>query len=355
MTMGLLPRYKDCMVSLWIHPKTKTYYVRYKLNGRDRRESLKTKEEREAVRRLNNFKRDLQAGKIRPISDGVRIGFAEFMKEFLEYVASATRDSTYILYDVALRKAKAAWGDVPLSHITTRHIDMLIKDMRRDGLSVPTINKNLRHIKAALRKAHDWEYLKSYVRFPKKLQEEAELRYLTADQLRALIGRMSDPEWADFCLFGAYSGFRSSEILRLEWSDIDNPQGFIRKSKEQKNKSESRWPINASARAILERCKARNGDKPFRFTCRTWVSQKFKQDAVAIGCPTLRLHDLRHTYGSHMAMAGVDLKSIQLLMDHKSISSTLVYAKVSPEHLAQENEKLNYGPMPVCIVDKKKG
>jgi len=353
--MGLLPRYKDRMVSLWLHPKTKIYYVRYKLDGRDRRESLGTKEERDAKRKLNNFKRDLQAGKIRPISDGARICFDEFMKEFLEYVESSTRDSTHTLYDVALRKAKASWGDIPLSHITTRHIDMLIKDMRRDGLATPTINKNLRHVKAALRKAHAWEYLKTPVRFPKKLTEETALRYLTVEQLRTLVGWLDDPEWADFVLFGAYSGFRSGEIIRLEWSDIDNPQGFIRKSKEQKNKNESRWPISTPARAILDRCRNHGGKKVFRFSCRTWVSQKFKQAAVAIGCPDLRFHDLRHTYGSHMAMAGVDLKSLQLLMGHKSIASTMVYAKVSPEHLAQENEKLNYGPMPVCLGDKKKG
>jgi site-specific recombinase XerD len=42
-------------------------------------------------------------------------------------------------------------------------------------------------------------------------------------------------------------------------------------------------------------------------------------------------HDLRHTYGSHLAMRGVLLKVIQELMGHASIEMTLKYAHLSPE------------------------
>jgi hypothetical protein len=45
--------------------------------------------------------------------------------------------------------------------------------------------------------------------------------------------------------------------------------------------------------------------------------------------------------------SGGDLRSIQGLMRHKSITSTMIYAKVSPEHLKQVSDKLNFGPMPV--------
>ncbi|MCP3925492.1 MAG: tyrosine-type recombinase/integrase [Desulfobacterales bacterium] len=60
-----------------------------------------------------------------------------------------------------------------------------------------------------------------------------------------------------------------------------------------------------------------------------------------------RFHDLRHTFASMLAMSGENLKVIQDLMRHKSITSTLVYAKLSPEHLRSASEKVNFGPLPI--------
>jgi hypothetical protein len=90
----------------------------------------------------------------------------------MAFIFQRARGSTYILYDVALRKATDVWGDIPLPHITTRHIDKLICDMKKAGLVVPSINMNLRHVRAVLKKAYEWEYLKSPIRFPKKIKEE---------------------------------------------------------------------------------------------------------------------------------------------------------------------------------------
>jgi hypothetical protein len=54
------------------------------------------------------------------------------------------------LYEEALVKAKACWGDIPMSAITSRHIDALIADMVRAGLKPATVNKNFRHVRTAL-------------------------------------------------------------------------------------------------------------------------------------------------------------------------------------------------------------
>ncbi|MCK9391266.1 MAG: tyrosine-type recombinase/integrase [Syntrophales bacterium] len=339
--------YKKRMATIWEHPNG-VLYALWEENGRTRRKSLSTKDKRIAKTRLNHFQRQLIAGKVKAISEGTITSLHDFVDEYLDHVSATCSPASYVQYDVALRKAKSSWGRIPLNHITERHIDTLITDMFKEGLKVPTINKVLRHVKAALMKAYRWKYIKVRVEFPKMMKEEKKLRFLSAKQLRAVIGKITDPEFSDLCLFAAYTGLRSGEILRLLWSDVDNPEGFLRISPKQKNKTESRISINTSARSILERCKSRGTAKVFRFECLTWISQKFKAAVLAAGLnKDTRFHDLRHTFASHLAMAGVDLKSIQDLMRHESIASTMVYAKVSPEHLREASEAVNYGPMPV--------
>jgi integrase len=86
----------------------------------------------------------------------------------------------------------------------------------------------------------------------------------------------------------------------------------------------------------------------FRFNTVSWISQKFRKYADKVGLEHRRFHDLRHTYGSHMAIKGKNPLTIKELMRHKSLASTMIYAKLSPEHLKEASEDLDYGPMPVA-------
>jgi len=52
-------------------------------------------------------------------------------------------------------------------------------------------------------------------------------------------------------------------------------------------------------------------------------------------------HCLRHTFASRLVMAGVDLRTVQELMGHKTISMTVRYAHLAPKHTLTAVERLD--------------
>lgn len=348
MTKGDKINYRLRMPTLWKHPAYGTYSALWQEDGKRRRKSLNTKDERIAHIEFRKFCRDLQAGKVTPItSPGLTKTLSEFMAEFLGHVEARQTDTTLRLYSDALKKAVSCWGgSTPLRHITQRHLDRLIMDMLNSGLAVATVNKNYRHVKAALKKAIEWDYIQPF-KFPKQIKQKEQVRYIPREHLRKIVDAIDDAEFLDFCLMSGCTGLRSGELLRLRWEDVNNPAGFIRVTSEQKNKTESRIPANSTASEIIERCRARSGAKVFRFKTLTHISQKFKRYIRSAGFEQYRFHDLRHTFASFLSMEGVDIKAVKDLMRHKSLASTEVYAKLSPEYLQSASDRFTFGPLPI--------
>ena len=339
-------------------PRECLHYARWQEEGKNRRKSLGTSNAKIARTRFNHFQRELTAGKIKPLDTGIAKTLSEFTREFLESIEKTRAAQTVRLYADALEKARTSWGNIQIRRINTRRMDQFQADLVKSGLARPTVNKNMRHLKAAIKTAQEWDYAPLKVRFPKPLREKPEVRYIPVEDLRKIMGQIRNPEFSNFCMLSACTGLRSGELLRLTWSDVDNPPGFIRISPEQKNREESRIPVNATARAAMDRLADAKKTKPangriFTFKDQYTVSRLFKAAARAAGLGQFRFHDLRHSFASHLAMAGKDATAIKDLMRHKSITSTMIYAKLSPDHLKQVSEAINYGPMPIPSAKTK--
>ncbi len=67
---------------------------------------------------------------------------------------------------------------------------------------------------------------------------------------------------------------------------------------------------------------------------------KLKFRCRKFGVKEIRFHDLRHTFASCLALAGVDLMVIKDLMRHKSYQMTLRYAHLHPDHLKGKTDVL---------------
>ncbi len=62
------------------------------------------------------------------------------------------------------------------------------------------------------------------------------------------------------------------------------------------------------------------------------VKKSFSTVLRKAGIRDFRLHDCRYTYASQMVMNGVDLATVKDLLGHKSLTMTLRYAHLAPEH-----------------------
>jgi len=59
------------------------------------------------------------------------------------------------------------------------------------------------------------------------------------------------------------------------------------------------------------------------------------------GITEFHFHDLRHTFASHLVMAGVDLTTVSRLLGHKDIKMTLRYSHLAPHHVKKAVEVLD--------------
>ena len=138
---------------------------------------------------------------------------------------------------------------------------------------------------------------------------------------------------------------RKGEQYSLEWSQVS----FRRKRillEETKNGSSREIPMNKSCIAAMEAlyenrrhegrvCQSKYG-KDLNDS-RSWFDLCIK-DA---GIQNFTWHCLRHTFISRLVMAGVDLRTAQELAGHKTISMTVRYAHLAPEHNQAAIEKLD--------------
>lgn len=358
--MAMKLSYGVSMPRLWRHTQHETFYVYWMEDGKQRRKALcmpgtrrATKDPKQAQKLFNQFARQLMAGQVAALKEGKKISFGAFKKEFLEHVETNSAEATLTSYEQGMNKASSCWGDsVDVNHINARHLDKLISDLHRAGLSPATVNKHYRHVKAALKKAQKWEYIDHAIDFPTQVKEPEKVRYIPIEHLNKIMARITDPEFYDFCMLCCYLGLRNGEALRLTLEDVDNPPDFLRIISLQKSRKESRVPINSTSREALSRCMARAREmkraKLFKWSCRTLIGQKFKATVRDAGFERYRFHDLRHTFASYLAMGGANLQVIQQLMRHQSVASTLIYSKLSPDHLKAESERLCFtlGPKP---------
>jgi integrase len=132
---------------------------------------------------------------------------------------------------------------------------------------------------------------------------------------------------------GLNTGMRRGEILSLEWEKhIDLKHGFIFLDV-TKNGERREVPINQTLRETLKKL-PRRLDSPYVFTDNEGnrfkdIKWSFKTALRRSEIKDFRFHDLRHTFASHLVMAGVNITTVKDLLGHKTLTMTLRYAHLA--------------------------
>ncbi len=180
-------------------------------------------------------------------------------------------------------------------------------------------------------------------------QEKYLPKTLTVDEVFALIEQQGGSELL-ICRDRAilevlYScGLRIGELTSLNVDSIDNEQGLV--WVQGKGGKERLVPLGRQARAALERyldmrVEAQDHDALFlnyrggRLSARS-IERNFKQLLLKAGLvKDASPHSLRHSFATHLLDGGADLRAIQELLGHVSLSTTQKYTQVSLDHLME--------------------
>ena len=146
------------------------------------------------------------------------------------------------------------------------------------------------------------------------------------------------------------SGLRVSETVNINISDFEENMSFLRViGKGSKTKTRlvpmGRFAINAINNWLNEREKISNNtdalflnSKGSRLSVRS-IQLRLKKMAIKQGLPPVHPHMLRHSFATHMLESSGDLRTIQELLGHSSLSTTQIYTKLDYQHLAKIYDK----------------
>ena len=140
------------------------------------------------------------------------------------------------------------------------------------------------------------------------------------------------------------SGLRVSETVNINISDFEEEMNFLRilgKGSKTRLVPMGRFAVSAIKNWLTERNKIDNdsdalflSSRGTRLSVRS-VQLRLKKMATKQGLPPIHPHMLRHSFATHMLESSGDLRTIQELLGHSSLSTTQIYTKLDYQHLVK--------------------
>lgn len=339
------------------------WWARAQRQGRDFRQSLKTRNSAVAERRLAKWVEELDA---LAWGDRPPVTFREAMKQFIAEHLSTLKPKAAKRYSVSLVWLNDKFGDLTMNEIGRAELSDFetwrrgMKARRRaNKVSGPTVRRDLACLSSLFTFCEDREWLDDgrnpvpgFLRRRAKrgLREAPErTRYLSTVEEAGLLEHASAGV-REAIILSIDTGLREQELLSLTWPQIDLNRNIILTSLDTKSHRGRSVPMARRSAQFLAQWKAkrstskdgkisypyvfRHDDSATRFTT---LHKGFKAAARRAKIVDIRWHDLRRTAGCRWRQRdGVPLEEVSVLLGHSSYKVTeRIYAFLENETIAE--------------------
>jgi integrase len=353
-----------------IRKRGETWQIDY-FDPAGKRVRVNFKRRKEAEDELSKRKSLIAEGRYLDVKKESRTTFGEAVKAYEEafsrQASYPTAKRRFLRKFVAHFGAQTTMGSVTFADFEKYRNQLLALPAcvpMRDGREVlkgartnAATNREMSCLRHLFKKAKSWGLIEKspFVDGESLLLKEnnKRLRYLTEEEAARLVDACT-PHLRPIVTFCLHTGARHQEAVGLMWHQIAG--GFVHFDKTKTDESRM-VPLNEHAQAALEAIRPKKAggkvvdltgqevpaEQPqgahvftFRGKPVADVDIAFKGACRRAGIPFGRktpggitFHDLRHTFASWLAIAGVPIKTIQELLGHKNITMTMRYAHLS--------------------------
>lgn len=325
-----------------LYRRGQTYWARVQIAGRDVRQSLRTSNRAEALKRIEKILKD--AERIR-FGEEARHKYEEAVIAWAESGFGGVKPSSAHRYQVSLRMLHDHFAPLYLDQINARRIGEYVRDRRRDGATHATIRRDLSALSRLIAHANamGWGEENAARTFDRSVIKERKYLMERVDpaSLDLTLAKCSGV-FAAYVRFLLATGLRADEgatILRakMDWTagrvTVNGKTGLrtIDLSAEALAIAKSVPPSLASAFLFWAPHGGRYTDPSQRWATARQSAQKAARKAQR-PFKGFRLHDLRHEYAIRWLESGGSIYRLQQHLGHSSVKTTEGYcAFITPE------------------------
>jgi integrase/recombinase XerC len=242
-------------------------------------------------------------------------------------------------------------GLCALAELSVHHVRRFAAESHRRGLSARSVARRLSAVRSFLRSQVVAGTVKSnvavHVQAPKPSRHLPAT--LDADQVAQLLDISGDDEITlrDRAILELFysSGLRLAELVGLDIHDLDTADRTVRvtgKGSKSRIVPVGRYAVEAIREWLLARAGLAAADQNALFVSNRGkrlaprsIQARINHWAVRQGSPTrVHPHMLRHSFATHLLESSGNLRAVQELLGHASLSTTQIYTHLDFQHLA---------------------
>jgi len=333
-----------------LYKRENVYWFDFQINGTRYRKSTGKTKRREAEDVFHAEREKAKTGECagtREIKDCTVAVLADEYSKWVKFQKSYGSKRFFIKHIVE------TFGHLRVRDLNARIVEQW-QTKRLEHRKPATVNRITSCLRHMITQGQKWEMVDEEtakrVKSVKLLKEDNKrLRFLTLEECQRLI-ECCQEHLKPIVTIALHTGMRRGEVLSLKWEQVDLKHGFILLDI-SKNGERREIPINTTLEYLFKEIPHIAGSA-YVFAGKngnplTDIKHSFHTALKDAGILDFRFHDLRHTFASHLVMAGIDLTSVKELLGHKDITMTLRYSHLAPGHKRKAVQVLDR------IMDKK--